>query len=239
MIYRLLVLLITLNFLTSCISKEVKEPKDGPVLVEIPFSFNIPQDSLKEGDIVLRNGIGLESELIKELTGSLYSHAGLIVKDGTNKYVVDNYPGRPSGSIAKITIQQFFSHASGGGVWRYNPNRTVPSGASTWAIAQIGTSYEFDLFDEYTNNNKKQYCSEFVWRAYVTGGDDLVPTPINLKGANLATTLAALRKFANEEHPMIPEGIINGKVDDYVDNHSGLFIAPGQLDTATQTSKKF
>jgi hypothetical protein len=213
----------------------IPKPKDGPIEPEI--TIGISEDDVVEGDIVLRRGEGADSDLIAELTKSKWSHSGLIVKDGTEKFVVDNYPGRSMGSISKITIEEFFSHAMDGGVWRYTPNRIVPAAASAWALSQIGTGYTFDLLDPYTNHNKKQYCSEFVWRAYLHGGDNLVPTPLNLKGSNDSNTRKVLINYGKDQANFYQKPFVKDEVDKLVDGHVGLFIAPGQLDSAIQTRR--
>lgn len=211
-------------------------PADGPAPQESLFGEEIEAEVL-DGDIVLRAGVGADSDLIRQLTGSPWSHSGMIVKVGTDTYVIDNYPGRSGGSIARISIAQFFHGATDGGVWRYMPNRTVPAGASGWAQAQVGTGYEFDLLDSYTNGDKVQYCSEFVWRAYEAGGDDLVPVPLNVKGANLDATRRALMEYGKREATFFQKPFVEAEVNRLLDAHDGLFIAPGQLDSAPQTDK--
>lgn len=227
-------LVLILVALGGCTTYE--PPPDGPASHEPLFGEDLAVDLL-EGDIVLRAGIGPDSDLIRELTGSPWSHSGIIVKIGNDIFVVDNYPTRPVSSIALITITEFFSHATSGGVWRYTPNRIVPAAASAWALAQVGTPYQFDLIDMYTNNNRVQYCSEFVWRAYMQGGDNLVPVPLDLKGANLEATRKAVKDFAKANASYFEAKFVGKKVDEVLDQHDGKFIAPGQLDAAPQTDK--
>ncbi|MCO5166438.1 MAG: hypothetical protein M9894_08740 [Planctomycetes bacterium] len=211
-------------------------PADGPAPRESLFGEELAADVL-DGDIVLRAGVGADSDLIRQLTGSRWSHSGLIVRVGADTYVIDNYPGRSGGSIARISIAKFFQGATDGGVWRYTPSRTVPAGASAWAQAQIGAGYEFDLIDRFTNGNRVQYCSEFVWRAYRSGGDDLVPAPLNVKGPNLDATRRALIDYGKAEASFFQRPFVKAEVDRLLDAHDGLFIAPGQLDSAPQTDR--
>ncbi len=242
MFARIVVLLPLLLVSVGC--RTIPKPNDGPTDKPTIYGEEIEGLDLLEGDIVLRAGIGPDSDLIRALTGSPWSHSGIIVKDGTEKIVVDNLPGRSGGSIGKSTVEEFFSQATSGGVWRYwcckpTPalDRIVPTAAAAWAEAQIGAGYTFDLLDPYTNNDKKQYCSEFVWRAFRHGGDDLVPSPLFLKGVNLARTRQTLIKYAKAEASFFEKAFVPKEVDKHLDPHIGLFIAPGQLDTAYQTAE--
>lgn len=72
---------------------------------------------------------------------------------------------------------------------------------------------------------------------YKVGGDDLVPVPLDLKNANLATTRQALLDFAKREASFFQKPFLEAEVNRLIDAHDGLFVAPGQLDAAPQTDR--
>ncbi len=209
---------------TACPSVPVNDTPDPEPLISIDMT------KLMDGDIIVHATADRDSRLIMTLTGSSWSHSGLIVQDGTDFNVIDNYPDRTGGSVQRTTVTEFCSHSTACGVWRYIPDRVVPAAASVWAKAQIGAGYSFDLLDPMTNNDKVQYCAEFVWRAYKAGGDDIIPTPIQLKGPNTATTRQRLIDFGRAEANALQRPFVAGKVDDVIRIHDGVIVSPGQLD---------
>jgi hypothetical protein len=216
--------------------------------VEIGGNLKVKVLIVKPGDILLREGPGTDSDLIMKITNHPFSHAGIVVRKPNNSLVaLDAYPDRGNLAVSTVTLEDFFdtTHAKSGVLVRYCSAGTLSEGiaqkVSEWALTQISVNYEFDLFDPYDNNNNNLYCSEFVWRCFLTQRINLVALPINiLSHDNKENTLNALVDFAyaSGTAPRIAmRSKVRTEVIKKLGSHKGLFIAPYQLLESDDTIK--
>jgi len=201
---------------------------------------------LKEGDIVLREGVGRESEFIQKLTGSPWSHAGIIGRNGDDKLVVvDIYP-REGSDVESLPIEKFFKPKSAkqGLILRYKGDASVAEGAAQKArktISEEGMRY--DIFDEYTENIGRQYCSEFVYQTYRKGlSVNLVPKPMDLKEPKnrREKTLDLMVEYADirsDWAKVASDDTLRERATKVLKGHSGHFIAPSQLESSPLTEQ--
>ena len=144
-------------------------------------------NKLQTGDLVFRAGRGLFSALFRSLgqTQTPYSHVGVVYRRGATLYVIhaeaDDFTG--IGSARMDPLADFVSprHAS-----QYTFRRPVGLDSARRArLAQTLLSYvrqaipfdtDFDLADD-----QRLYCSELVYKAFLSAGIELVDRPETLR----------------------------------------------------------
>jgi hypothetical protein len=161
------------------------------------------KNHLQEGDIVLRgNQDDGESSTIQKISGCEFSHAGIVARNDKGELVViDAYPGRGTNNknaVAEQTVDSFFcDHHATVGVGARPKDCVAAKKAAQWAYSQTkDPDYTFDLWDPWTNDPKRVYCSDFVYQSYQNAGVDLVPAKMDfLSPANKKNTLDAIRQY--------------------------------------------
>ena len=147
----------------------------------------------REGDIVFRRGTGLESHVVTTRSASVYSHVGLLHYDSLNHewQVVHAVPAEDDPEYLKTEpVSVFFSveRAERGAWLRVDCNDSVAQAAVRYALGKVEQHVLFD--NDYRLDDTTQiYCTELVWRAYLTQGMDVsggqrqtVPTLFSKEG---------------------------------------------------------
>ncbi len=145
---------------------------DGKVRTDLPL------DSLRDGDLVLRQGIGPESEAVMRLdsAGGRYSHIGIVVKDHGQWKVVHAVPGESDG-IDRVKIEPidtFFltSRAEHGAVMRLvGCSPTVAKNAARKAVQLVGVPFDYNYS---WNDSTRLYCTQLIAVAYSSAGVNLL-----------------------------------------------------------------
>lgn len=143
--------------------------------------------SLRNGDLIFRNGLGSESLVVTASSGGDYSHVGILYNDGSGWQVIhavpgENTPGEPEWLKCE-PIEDFFSphRAQAGAVARVNCDDATAAQAAIMALRKVKAGVTFDN-DYNINDTTTLYCSELVWQAYMSQGINLAPenttTPI-------------------------------------------------------------
>ena len=142
---------------------------------------NINSCSFEEGDIVFRRGIGAKSNVVLHADkDGLYSHVGIIIKQDSVFMVVHITPGeREKGEKEdKIKIElpeTFFSkkRARSGAVIRLKDSIEYAERAAKEArqLYQKGIFFDHDYILD--NDTSKMYCTELIWKVYLSGGKDI------------------------------------------------------------------
>ncbi len=115
--------------------------------------------SLRQGDILTRDA---------DLIPFMGAHDALYLGDGQ---IID---ALPEGGIQVRTLEGFVAD-SGAYVIAHRLvewSEAVAQGAVDYAIAHIGTPYDYNYFGG-KDTEDVMYCSEMVWRAYLSQGIDL------------------------------------------------------------------
>jgi uncharacterized protein YycO len=140
----------------------------------------IPTDRLSEGDLAFRRGSGTKSQAVlyadKE---GLYSHVGIIVKDGSDFMVVhitpgERYPGETVDKIKMERLEDFFARdkAKKGAILHFTDSSECSEKAAQYAKEFFEKEILFD-HDYNLDDSTKMYCSEMVWRLYLKTGRDI------------------------------------------------------------------
>ena len=138
------------------------------------------EEEFREGDLVLRCGFGIESKAVTEASHSAYSHIGILHRDGqTARWnVIHAVPGEAAKGEPELLkcepIDVFFApDRAGQGAWmRIDCPDSVAAEAVRYALRKVAEKVEFDN-DYLLADTTQLYCTELVWRAYLSQGIDL------------------------------------------------------------------
>ncbi len=129
----------------------------------------------KSGDIIFVEGTSLRSSVVRFLEWGRadYSHVGLIVLEDGIPFIIHADPKQRR--VVKERWDAVLSpdRASGAAVFRViGASEPVVSRACQFAEQYFSHAVPFD--DEFDlNTDKKLYCTELVWRVYLSVGLDL------------------------------------------------------------------
>ena len=164
---RLSHILLVLGLLGSC-----SPQREAP---ELPYG------EMREGDLAFRCGEGLFSRAVTSVeTEGVYSHVGILVRDGEAWKVVHAVPGEKEGPddfdrMKAEDPERFFAPARAAAGALVHTDLTGPEAlerirntALSWARDSVRFDGKYDLDD-----SSRLYCSELVWRLYRQEGIDL------------------------------------------------------------------
>jgi hypothetical protein len=128
-------------------------------------SEGAPSYDFREGDIVFQGNAGPQSDAVRAATGSPYTHCGLVFKkDGEFMVLEAIHP------VQVTTLERFIERSLPGSFHARRLKHLVAPASFAigreWAIEQAGLPYDL----QFQWDDKKLYCSEFVWKAYDKAG---------------------------------------------------------------------
>lgn len=161
-----------LSALTGCRGRNI-DLASGPAP---GLSDSVP---IREGDIIFRQGIGIEATLVNKIdSASLFSHVGIFVDTLGGKYVVHILPrdngDNEKGGIRLQSVADFLrpDRARAYAVIRIGGDGCGARKAADYAKSCLRADIPFD-YTFNTEDSTMMYCSELVWRAYLQGGIDI------------------------------------------------------------------
>ena len=173
--------------------------KNGLLLLVLPLFFfysngkkpslchsdecTIPVNRLKEGDIILRKGKGLISELLSEtaLEDQTFSHAGILLKFG-NQWMVCHAIGgesNPAQGVQLESINDFTSRhvADSIAVFRYRLKPGEVDLLKLRCVEYIRMKVPFDSQFDYADDNAL-YCTEMVSKVFNYASKGRISLPL-------------------------------------------------------------
>ena len=150
---------------------------------------DVPLDSLRDGDLALRQGTGLDSEAVLRLdsAGGQYSHIGIVVNDNGKWKVVHAVPGESRDGIDMVKIEPidtFFlsTRAAHGAVMRLRGCSAVAAREAAQSAARlVGVPFDYNYNWQDTT---RLYCTQLIAVAYSSAGIDLLSGVPRLSGRN-------------------------------------------------------
>lgn len=150
---------------------------------------DVPLDSLRDGDLALRQGTGLDSEAVLRLdsAGGQYSHIGIVVNDNGKWKVVHAVPGESRDGIDRVKIEPidtFFlsTRAAHGAVMRLRGCSAVAAREAAQSAARlVGVPFDYNYNWQDTT---RLYCTQLIAVAYSSAGIDLLSGVPRLSGRN-------------------------------------------------------
>ncbi len=128
-------------------------------------SVSMPITSLKNGDLILRNGKGMVSHWFRRMSlhDQQFSHAGLINIVGNTVFVLHAYQeSNPSGLI-KETLDQFINPdlCDKYAIYRYDLDNHQREKVHENMLNDLNSKIPFDDAFE-LNNGRAVYCTEWI-----------------------------------------------------------------------------
>ncbi len=176
----LLMAVVVMMAMTAC---SVRVDEGGTVRDDVPL------DSLRDGDLALRQGTGLDSEAVLRLdsAGGQYSHIGIVVNDNGKWKVVHAVPGESRNGIDRVKIEPidtFFlsTRAAHGAVMRLRGCSAVAAREAAQSAARlVGVPFDYNYNWQDTT---RLYCTQLIAVAYSSAGIDLLSGVPRLSGRN-------------------------------------------------------
>ena len=141
----------------------------------------LPFDRMREGDLVFRCGEGIVSRAVLSVEeDGVYSHVGILVRDGDAWKVVHAVPGEKEhpGDFDRVKAEapeRFLApdRARAGALVHCGLSdpavlARIRETALGWARDNVPFDDDFDIAD-----SSRLYCTELVWRLYRRAGIDL------------------------------------------------------------------
>ncbi len=137
----------------------------------------LPEQLFSNGDIVLRHGIGLVSEVFASFsqTEKKYSHAGIVSIEHGHAYVYHTMGGSDNalGTCRRDRLAYFCRPVacSAMAVYRYDAEPTALASMVQQAQAHYRAQLQFDeAFD--LDTDAQMYCSEFIYKVTTRATND-------------------------------------------------------------------
>ena len=146
---------------------------------------------LRSGDIIFRHGPSIESGVVMTMDQSNFSHAGIVLRQRDETFVIHVVTGEGGPNITKIEpIRDYLrsDRATTAIAYRAVPENPAlvahaVEAARKYAERQVPFDSDFDL-----SSDRALYCTELVWRAYQEAGLDLVDEPLDQPTTSLVKT---------------------------------------------------
>jgi len=165
--------LLIVFIVVACTDKgenaNAKKPPPLPdsVLNERWKVIKILEDSIREGDLVLRCGNDFTSESLRDFSQQekLYSHSGIALMYNGEMLIYSNMAGdlNPDEVMRRDYVDSFLTPANNvaAGVYRYDFSKEELEKLKTIVEAHYTNKLQFDMsFDLATDN--KMYCAEMI-----------------------------------------------------------------------------
>lgn len=151
----------------------------------------IISEGLQSGDIIFRRGPSIESGVVMTMDHANFSHAGIVLRQHGNTFVIHVVTGEGGPDITKVeSISDYLrsDRATAAIAYRIvseNPSLVAHAVATAqkYAEQEVPFDSDFDL-----SSDRTLYCTELVWRAYQEAGLDLVDKPSEQPSTSLVKT---------------------------------------------------
>ena len=145
------------------------------------YAYLSPND-YKEGDIVFQISKSRQSSLIKEATGSKWTHCGIVVEKGKELYVLE-----AAKTVTLTPLKQWIARGKGGSV---KSRRVINRTLKVEYAKYLGRPYDL----AFRFGNSSWYCSELVYDIYKNqfGIELCKPRPVkdyNISGKKVQSTM--------------------------------------------------
>ncbi len=145
-------------------------------LLIITASFAQARDSFvpREGDIVFHQSKSSQSKVIKAVTGSRYTHMGIVVHVEGEPMVLE--------AISKVSLTPYKKWVARGVdahvvVKRLDETHRLDT-TKLEAMREVGLAFEGTSYDlKFLWSDDTMYCSELVWKIYKRGAEITLSTP--------------------------------------------------------------
>lgn len=191
----LLMTVVAMIAMTACVHTV---DEDGKLRDDLPL------DSLRDGDLVFRQGIGLESEAVLRLDSAKgrYSHIGIVINDIGTWKVVHAVPGESDDGIDRVKIEPidtFFisTRAEHGAIMRLAgcDDITVQKAAKK-AVQLVGFPFDYNYNWQ---DSTRLYCTQLIAVAYSSVGVNILGDISRLNDRNTGNAIVFPSDIASND----------------------------------------
>ncbi len=173
------------------------------------------KQKIKDGDLIMRTGIGLESEAIRNLSqkDKTFSHCGLAFHEDGQVYVYNAIGGKenPSEKLLREPFETFVDPAAedGFGIYRYSLSDSEISALYGILLDYYKKGVLFDhAFDLKTDD--RMYCAEVIYKSLKQATNNRVALPTTtIKNYTARTPNLKERVFKDFEYIGVDDLFIN------------------------------
>jgi hypothetical protein len=146
---------------------------------------------LKNGDILLRRGYGVDSTVSMNFSQGekRYSHAGIIQKKDDGVFIIHSEEDKDHGrnGVYIEPIKDFLDGIHIWAVYRFDLSPKLEEDVISYALKLKSQNIIFDI-DFNLNEDNKMYCSEFIYKVINrTTGKELIHAGKHFVGKNFVT----------------------------------------------------
>ncbi len=121
-------------------------------------------DEIKEGDLIFQTSLSTQSKSIQLATNSIYSHCGIIYKEGNNYRVLEAVQ-----PVKNTPLDQWVARGKDGKfiIKRLRNAEKMLTPDVLKKLKLVGNSFvgkNYDITFEWSDD--KMYCSELIWKIY-------------------------------------------------------------------------
>ncbi|MCQ2254186.1 MAG: hypothetical protein MJZ29_01695 [Bacteroidaceae bacterium] len=125
--------------------------------------------SLRDGDLLFREGPSLDSRVVEAVSSGRYSHVGIVHKRNGKWYIIHAVPGESDNGIDSVkmeSISMFLQpdRCLGVGVKKIDCTDSVAKAAAEYAETKVGVRFDNSYK---TDDSTRYYCTELIWQAYL------------------------------------------------------------------------
>ena len=131
------------------------------------------------GDLLFRNGNGVESRVVTGMSNGEYSHIAIAHKGPEGWMAIHAVPGETekhsdTDYLKVEPIEDFYKHerARSGAIARVRCSNETAMEAVKYALDKVERKFAFD-HDYKLADTSEYYCTELIYHAYLTQGIDL------------------------------------------------------------------
>lgn len=191
----LLMTVVAMIAMTACVHTV---DEDGKLRDDLPF------DSLRDGDLVFRQGIGPESEAVLRLDSAKgqYSHIGIVINDNGTWKVVHAVPGESDDGIDRVKIEPidtFFisTRAEHGAIMRLaGCNDITAQKAAKKAVQLVGCPFDYNYNWQ---DSSRLYCTQLIAVAYSSVGVNILGDISRLNDRNIGNAIVFPSDIASND----------------------------------------
>lgn len=191
----LLMTVVAMIAMTACVHTV---DEDGKVRDDLPL------DSLRDGDLVFRQGIGPESEAVLRLDSAKgqYSHIGIVINDNGTWKVVHAVPGESDDGIDRVKIEPidtFFisTRAEHGAIMRLaGCDNMTSQKAAKKAVQLVGFPFDYNYNWQ---DSTRLYCTQLIAVAYSSVGVNILGDISRLNDRNIGNAIVFPSDIASND----------------------------------------
>ena len=153
-------------------------------------------DEIKNGDLIFQTSLSRQCKAVQLATRSIYSHCGIIYKEGNDLYVFEAIQ-----PVTRTPLDEWVARGKDGKfvIKRLKNAEQILIPSTLVKMKEVGMQFNdksYDLFFEWSDD--KIYCSELIWKIYQRGAGIEIGKLQKLKDFDLSSE--AVKQIMKERY---------------------------------------